>query len=581
MGDMTKEKRMTEEKKSEGKRMEENENRGNRGDRGDWRDRKMAGGTAKRRRKKAGAAWLTGCLILWGVMGGDVFPAFGSTSDTFEISGESQPEEHLVEISTEDMLKQWYDSRISGGDTIGVLSQNLTITKPVTLGLPEGQKEGIPVEIRIPQGPVRITAPRTVKQEGVLIDNPGLVITGEGSLFSLEGEGCLSLKRGQILRSKKEQPVLFLRNRSTLLWEEGKEFKGLTRGEIKDERTGLPSPDGGQTAPDQGGNSGPQLVEAVLLERNPDGSGSARLEFKNLPADITALYLWRSQDGHSWKQEKNKVTAISSQGGNETVEYENFLKEPGNTLNTRLLDDGYFIYHFEEGRESFYVKADIEWTGGSSETYKAKIVIPDSVGSGLTFSYGGSYGGGYWGGGFYGNGDYGSSGYTGEGNGGWDLSEEENPDSVAQEDAPERPVRRGRGKRRNPVPVYPGSYPLAASETKGKDVRNTASPSQIKRPWERDEAEKQTGSEETGEIPSGSGKFDGSGFLEEETADLGPQESLDQGFGEEPLTSPSGEASGSIWYIAGALAGGAGIFALFRAFRKKDGGKDSGEGMEK
>ena len=142
-------------------------------------------------------------------------------------------------------------------------------------------------------------------------------------------------------------------------------------------------------------------------------------------------------------------------------------------------------------------------------------------------------------------------------------------------------MRRGRGKRRNPVPVYPGSYPLAASETKGKDVRNTASPSQIKRPWERDEAEKQTGSEETGEIPSGSGKFDGSGFLEEETADLGPQESLDQGFGEEPLTSPSGEASGSIWYIAGALAGGAGIFVLFRAFRKKDEGKDSGEGMEK
>lgn len=148
-----------------------------------------------------------------------------------------------------------------------------------------------------------------------------------------------------------------------------------------------------------------------------DGGGSARLEFKNLPSDINALYILRSESGHSWKKEKNKVTAASSQSGQETVEYENFLKETGNTLNTSIVADGYLIYRFQSGESSFYVKAGIEWPGGSYETDKVKIAIPETVGQGLTFSYGGgsySYGGEYAGGYGGGFGGYGGGSTSGE-----------------------------------------------------------------------------------------------------------------------------------------------------------------------
>ena len=70
------------------------------------------------------------------------------------------------------------------------------------------------------------------------------------------------------------------------------------------------------------------------------------------------------------------MTAASSQSGQETVEYENFLKETGNTLNTSIVEDGYLIYRFQSGDSSFYVKASIEWPGGSCETDKVKIAIP-------------------------------------------------------------------------------------------------------------------------------------------------------------------------------------------------------------
>ena len=147
-----------------------------------------------------------------------------------------------------------------------------------------------------------------------------------------------------------------------------------------------------------------------------DGSGSARLEFKNLPSDINALYILRSESGHSWKKEKNKVTAASSQSGQETVEYENFLKETGNTLNTSIVEDGYLIYRFQSGDSSFYVKAGIEWPGGSFETDKVKIAIPETVGQGLTFSYGGSYSyaGGYTGSYGSSSGGYGEAAYQGK-----------------------------------------------------------------------------------------------------------------------------------------------------------------------
>ena len=91
------------------------------------------------------------------------------------------------------------------------------------------------------------------------------------------------------------------------------------------------------------------------------------------------------------KTEKNKVTAASSQSGQETVEYENFLKETGNTLNTSIVEDGYLIYRFQSGDSSFYVKAGIEWPGGSFETDKVKIAIQRPLARDSPFQYGGSY----------------------------------------------------------------------------------------------------------------------------------------------------------------------------------------------
>ena len=67
------------------------------------------------------------------------------------------------------------------------------------------------------------------------------------------------------------------------------------------------------------------LTEALLMNINGDGSGIARLRFQNLPPDITALYIYRSDDGKSWTKEKNKVGTSAAQGGQGTAEYENFL----------------------------------------------------------------------------------------------------------------------------------------------------------------------------------------------------------------------------------------------------------------
>ncbi len=447
----------------------------------------------KRRRNKKGRMTAGMAALVWllcgvcaaavvcggpGAAGLTAFTAFADvhdpTADTSTGTGEV-----LVDIAGEDQLKQWYDQRLMGGNSIAVLPKNLVITKPLTLGLPDGQTSTSPIEIRIPEGPIKILAPKNLTQTGVVIDNPNLLITGTKSLISVEGEGCLTLKRGQIQRDASDEPAIILRNQGMLVWEEGKDFVGLKKTDIRDERIDPPEPvpPGESQTPEYGGTQ-PQLTEAVLLNLGADGSGSARLEFKNLPSDINALYILRSESGHSWKKEKNKVTAASSQSGQETVEYENFLKETGNTLNTSIVEDGYLIYRFQSGDSSFYVKASIEWPGGSCETDKVKIAIPETVGQGLTFSYGGSYSyaGGY-------TGSYGSSsgGYGGGVTSGGNSSAQ--PGTQEESDAPEAPVRGRGGRRRESYTPYsaPGYKDggAAAGQT-AEEMLKEATPSQVR-----------------------------------------------------------------------------------------------------
>ena len=447
----------------------------------------------KRRRNKIGRitaglaalVWLLGgrcaAAVMWGGQEGAGLTAFPPLADVRDPTADTSPGtgEILVDIAGEDQLKQWYDQRLMGGNSIAVLPKNLVITKPLTLGLPDGQTSTSPIEIRIPEGPIKILAPKNLTQTGVVIDNPNLLITGTKSLISVEGEGCLTLKRGQIQRDASDEPAIILRNQGMLEWEEGKDFVGLKKTDIRDERIDPPEPvPPGESQTPEYGTTQPQLTEAVLLNIEADGSGSARLEFKNLPSDINALYILRSESGHSWKKEKNKVTAASSQSGQETVEYENFLKETGNTLNTSIVEDGYLIYRFQSGDSSFYVKAGIEWPGGSFETDKVKIAIPETVGQGLTFSYGGSYSyaGGY-------TGSYGSSsgGYGGGSISGGNSSSQ--PGMQEESDAPEAPVRGRGGRRRESYTPY--SAPdykdggTAAGQT-AEEMLKEATPSQVR-----------------------------------------------------------------------------------------------------
>ena len=146
-----------------------------------------------------------------------------------------------MDIAGEDQLKQWYDQRLMGKQHSSS-AKNLVITKPLTLGLPDGQTSTSPIEIRIPEGPIKILAPKNLTQTGVVIDNPNLLITGTKSLISVEGEGCLTLKRGQIQRDASDEPAIILRNQGMLEWEEGKDFVGLKKTDIRDERIDPPEP---------------------------------------------------------------------------------------------------------------------------------------------------------------------------------------------------------------------------------------------------------------------------------------------------------------------------------------------------
>lgn len=510
-----------------------------------------------------GPAYMTGILNLTGLT---AFTAYAggrdSRADTSPGTGDV-----LVDIANEDQLKEWYDSRLAGGNSIGVLARNLVITKPLTLGLPDGQPNGSPVEIRIPEGPVKILAPKNLTQTGVVIDNPNLLITGTKSLISVEGEGCLTLKRGQIQRDGADEPAIILRNQGMLVWEEGKEFLGLKKTDIRDERTDPPEPvppDESQADPEYGGTQ-PQLTEAVLLNIGADGSGSARLEFKNLPSDINALYILRSESGHSWKKEKNKVTAASSQSGQETVEYENFLKETGNTLNTSIVEDGYIIYRFQSGDSSFYVKARIEWPGGSYETDKVKIAIPETVGQGLTFSYGGggySYGSGYGGG--YGSG---FGGYGGNGSSYGGATSRTQTGAAEESDAPEAPVRGRGGRRRESYSYTPYSVP--GSKNEGTAAEQTAqawlkeaTPSEIRGPGEGDgDSDWETGA------AAGMEDTDTEGMPE------GENEATDTGQDPSQVETQDREASGTSllkWCAGIALtAGVTGCAAVWFRRRKK------------
>ena len=511
----------------------------------------------------AAQVWLLGgrcaAAVMWGGQEGAGLTAFTAFADVRDPTADTSPGtgEVLVDIAGEDQLKQWYDQRLMGGNSIAVLPKNLVITKPLTLGLPDGQTSTSPIEIRIPEGPIKILAPKNLTQTGVVIDNPNLLITGTKSLISVEGEGCLTLKRGQIQRDASDEPAIILRNQGMLVWEEGKDFVGLKKTDIRDERIDPPEPvpPGESQTPEYGGTQ-PQLTEAVLLNLGADGSGSARLEFKNLPSDINALYILRSESGHSWKKEKNKVTAASSQSGQETVEYENFLKETGNTLNTSIVEDGYLIYRFQSGDSSFYVKASIEWPGGSCETDKVKIAIPETVGQGLTFSYGGSYSyaGGY-------TGSYGSSsgGYGGGVTSGGNSSAQ--PGTQEESDAPEAPVRGRGGRRRESYTPYsaPGYKDggTAAGQT-AEEMLKEATPSQVRGRGEKNrdsdpQIQPADGVEDTAGLPEG----------ENEVTDTEQEPSK-----EEVQDGEDSGKSGLKWY-AGAVLAAAVIGCTAVCFRRR------------
>ena len=114
----------------------------------------------KRRRNKKGRMTSGLAALVWllcgvcaaavvcggpGAAGLTAFTAFADvhdpTADTSTGTGEV-----LVDIAGEDQLKQWYDQRLMGGNSIAVLPKNLVITKPLTLGLPDGQTSTSPLK---------------------------------------------------------------------------------------------------------------------------------------------------------------------------------------------------------------------------------------------------------------------------------------------------------------------------------------------------------------------------------------------------------------------------------------------------
>ena len=316
-------------------------------------------------------------VILWAVWNAVCMSAYGM----------QPPTENITTISSVEELVNWYQAQNGEGNTAGVLAGNLVVSRPVELNPvelnpPEALDEKKTVDLWIPAG----KTVRIVTQGKLTVNNPSLVIHGRSQILTVSGTGVLDLKQGQIDAEVKSEPAIILEDNGILHYAETFQTRGLF---IKDNRM-----DGPEAPTDPSGGTvqgaGPKLTEAILQSLDAEGKGSARLEFDSLPSDISALYLYRSRDGKSWTKEKKKLTA-AAQGGQDTVEYENFLKETGNTLNTSIVEDKYLIYNFQYAYESFYVKAKVEWPGGEQETDKVKITIPVYVGQGseITYSYGG------------------------------------------------------------------------------------------------------------------------------------------------------------------------------------------------
>ena len=376
-------------------------------------------------------------------------------------------------------LKEWYDRQTGTNHKIGVISKELIITdETILLGAPvtdgagadrypnQNGKAGNRNEVPNPnRGPAQIKIRREKDGSGgmirirgngsLIINDPDLLITGPDRLISVEGNAKLNLNQGKIKleNTKPDTPAIICRNKDQQIKvsPEFNEGSPLFIGPLPEPAP----PDETETQPETTHpvkDPETYLTEALLMNINGDGSGIARLRFQNLPPDITALYIYRSGDGKSWTKEKNQVGTSAAQGGQGTVEYENFLKEPGNILNRSIVEDEYLTYRFQSDNRSFYVKARIEWPDGAADTPKIRVAIPEHTGQGLTFSYGwGGYGGSGYGNsyGSYGSGKGGSYGrFSGAGG----SAEEET-------DAPEGPIRRGGGRSRNHYTPSPAAQP--------------------------------------------------------------------------------------------------------------------------
>lgn len=531
------------------------------------------------RGRRAVKITMAAMAVLWVLLGAGIMNSWADESKTV--------------LRSEDELIQWYRDKTKPEDKAAIVDgRTMCITKQVVLGPPGDTVNGTvkeKIELQIQGGPLRIMGKKGNAPGGLVINNPKLTIRGTGNLFSVEGYGRLSLENGSIILGEEPKPeigpaTIILKNNSEFVKKDN--FKVKVEGSqkelqltVKDERTDPPETD--PTIPDEsgpqpgGGGSGaelvPELTEAVLLAVGSDGSGSVRLEFEHLPADINALYIYRSDDGHSWTKEKHKVTAASSQSGQDTVEYENFLKESGNTLNKGILEDGYLIYHFQAGYSSFYVKFRIEWPLGGRDTQKIKVAVPDSVGQGQTFVYGGGgYGGGYGSYGSYGSyGGYGSD--RGVGNGSYGNHSGIQPSSEEQQDAPEAPVRRG-GRSRSRGRTGGGSYipdtTIAreeGQEPSGENGPELASPSTPATPsmaLVADEGmDTGEGNSETGGGPE-SASQEGTGGADTDPENAG-QENLDI------QESSVNRRSGYIRYTAAIVAAAAAGAAIWVYMRKR------------
>lgn len=383
------------------------------------------------------------------------------------------------QINTTAELKEWYNRQTGTNHKIGVISKELVITdETILLGAPvtdgagadrypnQNGKAGNRNEVPNPnRGPAQIKIRREKDGSGgmirirgngsLIINDPDLLITGPDRLISVEGNAKLNLNQGKIKleNTKPDTPAIICRNKDQQIKvsPEFNEGSPLFIGPLPEPAP----PDETETQPETTHpvkDPETYLTEALLMNINGDGSGIARLRFQNLPPDITALYIYRSGDGKSWTKEKNQVGTSAAQGGQGTVEYENFLKEPGNILNRSIVEDEYLTYRFQSDNRSFYVKARIEWPDGAADTPKIRVAIPEHTGQGLTFSYGwGGYGGsGY--GNSYGSYGSGKGGSYGRSSGAGGSAEEET-------DAPEGPIRRGGGRSRNHYTPSPAAQP--------------------------------------------------------------------------------------------------------------------------